>query len=73
MNKNEHTKTIPLNPRGALELGMSPCCACDVGWGTYSLKSNGEVESKNCHDKGECGYWAEYCKLPAKLKDEYND
>ncbi|MCW3134483.1 MAG: hypothetical protein N2V78_09175 [Methanophagales archaeon] len=50
-----NVKTIPLNPAGALELGMCPCSACDVGWGDWST-----TKTETCHDT--CPYWKEYIK-----------
>lgn len=51
---------VPLNPAGALELGMHPCEACHAGWGTYGVDREGKSTSKSCHDT--CEYikkWAE--------------
>ena len=50
-----NTKTIPLNPAGALELGMNPCDACDMGWYIHSTDS-----SSSCADT--CIYWKKHCK-----------
>jgi len=33
---SENVKIVPLNPEGALELGILPCKYCDAGWGVYS-------------------------------------
>lgn len=51
-----NTKVIPLNPRGALELGLCPCDVCNMGWGSWSKN-----ETKSCQD--DCIYWKEYSKL----------
>jgi len=31
-----NVKTVPLNPAGALELGICPCKSCNMGWANYS-------------------------------------
>lgn len=50
---------VPLNPEGALELGMIPCDACNAGWGTYSMRTDGTANSTSCRDT--CEYWKRYC------------
>ena len=48
--------TIPLNPEGALELGLHPCPYCNVGSATWNSK--GKVY--DCKD--ECEYYKRYHK-----------
>ena len=50
---------IPLNPRGALEMGLCPCEECSVGWCSFT-----KDEVKSCRD--ECIYWQDYM-------ERYND
>ena len=52
--ESPNIKHVPLNPVGALELGMSPCSACDVGWATYTT----DGKTGSCQDT--CPYWAKY-------------
>ena len=58
---NENTKVIPVNREGCLELGMSPCSICDVGWGHWSTN-----ETKTCRDT--CDYLKRYMELLMKQK-----
>ena len=46
---------IPLNPKGALELGLYPCHYCDVGWANHDGKN-----TTACYDDGNCEYFEYY-------------
>jgi len=57
---------VPLNPEGALEMGMSPCEACNAGWGNYSMGTDGQARSESCRDN--CEYWKRYVDRPLAQK-----
>ena len=46
-------KHIPLNPVGAMEMGLCPCDACYIGWVSYSTAG-----INSCHKS--CSYWERY-------------
>lgn len=46
---------VPINPMGAVELGLSPCHYCQMGWGSCSISSEGVAHSESCHDT--CQYF----------------
>lgn len=52
---SENVKTVPLNPEGALELGILPCKYCDAGWGVYS--------------KAKVDKCAEHCEYLKRFRD----
>jgi len=55
-----NTITIPLNPEGALELGMCPCDACHIGWANYG--EHGLI--KSCHEN--CGFYKKWDEIWGK-------
>lgn len=57
---------VPLNPEGALEMGLIPCDACGSGWGTYSVGTDGASKSRTCRD--ECEYWKRFIDGPMARK-----
>ena len=56
---SDNVAIIPLNPRGALELGLYPCKYCDMGWGLFT-----KDKVKSCHD--ECIYLKEWAEKQSK-------
>lgn len=55
--ESPNVEHVPMNPEGALELGMRPCDACTMGWGIYSSS-----RTETCQDT--CEYWKRYCDGP---------
>lgn len=59
LNFSPNIMIIPLNPEGALELGVYPCQYCNQAWMRYSTtdhtnqKVNAEI--KGCYET--CDYW----------------
>ena len=56
---SENVAVVPLNAKGAVELGLHPCQYCKVGWGSYSAK-----ESKSCGDT--CEWLKQFIDLTSK-------
>lgn len=51
---------LPINRDGCLELRISPCTICNLGYTCYSNKEN-----KTCYDN--CKYFKKYCE---NIKDK---
>ena len=57
-------KHVPLNRKGALELGINPCSICNQGYASYS-----NLGHTSCHDN--CTYFTTY--LDKDLLKKYQD
>lgn len=53
--ESENIRREPINPAGAIEMGVYPCHYCESGWGSYT-----SGESKTCHD--DCEYIRQYSR-----------
>ena len=54
MSKN--VAMVPLNPAGALEMGLWPCTYCEMGWSSYTKGKDGNTQVESC--KTDCPHIA---------------
>ncbi len=53
--ESKNIRREPINPAGAIEMGLHPCHYCDAGWSSYS-----ESDSSSCRE--DCKYLKQHSK-----------